>query len=100
MIDQLDTKTHSLPLETPRKRGRPATGKAMTPAEKQRAYRERLKQRESKLEGTAYAYKQVIAEKREISMKLVQAEARVMVLEQQLANALAEIEKLKGNVTE
>jgi hypothetical protein len=29
-----------------RKPGRPATGKALTPAEKQRAYRERLKKRE------------------------------------------------------
>lgn len=59
-----------LDILTPEKRkpGRPATGNAMTPAEKQRAYRERQKKRE-------------------------------MELEQQLENALAEIERLKGNVT-
>lgn len=66
-----------LEILTPAKRrpGRPATGNAMTPAEKQRAYRERQKKREAELE------------------------ARVLVLEQQLADALAEIERLKGNVT-
>ncbi|OCX95270.1 MAG: hypothetical protein BFD77_08015 [Pseudomonas sp. CO183] len=46
MIDPADKLTQTLPLDeqpAKRKRGRPATGKAMTPAEKQRAYRERLK---------------------------------------------------------
>jgi chromosome segregation ATPase len=46
MIDTNDKATQPLPLdEQPmkRKRGRPSTGKAMTPAEKQRAYRERQK---------------------------------------------------------
>jgi len=44
MIDALDKKTQTLPFEpTKRGRGRPKTGKAMTPAEKQRAYRERQK---------------------------------------------------------
>lgn len=83
-----------LDILTPEKRkpGRPPTGKALTPAEKQRAYRERLKQRETKLEGTAYAYKQLSAEKHEIAMKLIQAEARILVLEQKLADAL---ERLK-----
>lgn len=102
MIDPADTQTQSLPLDNApvkRGRGRPSTGKAMTPAEKQRAYRERLKQRESKLEGTAYAYEKVCEEKREVSMKLIKTEARVLVLEQQLANALAEIERPnKSNV--
>ncbi|MGK8473392.1 hypothetical protein ACRS34_21195, partial [Stutzerimonas stutzeri] len=44
MIDPADQQTQALPLDeqpAKRKRGRPATGKAMTPAEKQRAYRER-----------------------------------------------------------
>lgn len=69
-----------LDILTPEKRkpGRPATGTAMTPAEKQRAYRERQKKRETELEGI---------------------EARVLELEQQLENALAEIKRLKGNVT-
>ncbi len=49
MIDPADKQTQALPLDeqpTKRKRGRPATGKAMTPAEKQRAYRERMKSKE------------------------------------------------------
>lgn len=46
MIDPSDQLTQALPLDeqpTKRKRGRPATGAAMTAAEKQRAYRERQK---------------------------------------------------------
>lgn len=46
MIDPADKQTQAIPLDeqpTKKRRGRPATGKAMTPAEKQRAYRERLK---------------------------------------------------------
>ncbi len=49
MIDPADKQTQSLPLDeqpAKRKRGRPATGKAMTPAEKQRAYRERVKSKQ------------------------------------------------------
>ncbi|WP_426993793.1 hypothetical protein [Methylomonas sp. CM2] len=45
MIDQADTQTVDLFAPQKRGRGRPSTGKAMTPAEKQRAYRERLKSR-------------------------------------------------------
>ncbi|HBM08910.1 MAG TPA: hypothetical protein DD403_12525 [Pseudomonas sp.] len=46
MIDPADQQTQALPLDEQtekKRRGRPATGKAMTPAEKQRAYRERQK---------------------------------------------------------
>lgn len=46
MIDPTDKATQALPLDEPpqrKRRGRPSTGKAMTPAEKQRAYRERQK---------------------------------------------------------
>ena len=46
MIDPADKQTQPLPLDeqpAKKRRGRPTTGKAMTPAEKQRAYRERLK---------------------------------------------------------
>lgn len=49
MIDTADKQTKSLPLDeqpAKRKRGRPATGAAMTPAEKQRAYRERVKSKQ------------------------------------------------------
>ncbi len=43
MIDQADTQTVDRFQPVKRGRGRPSTGKAMTPAEKQRAYRQRLK---------------------------------------------------------
>lgn len=46
MIDPTDKATQQLPFDEPpqrKRRGRPSTGKAMTPAEKQRAYRERQK---------------------------------------------------------
>lgn len=48
MIDPADQLTQALPLDdqpAKRKRGRPATGAAMTAAEKQRAYRERQKKK-------------------------------------------------------
>lgn len=45
MIDPADKQTAYLPLEQPKRgRGRPATGAALTPAQKQKAYRERQKQ--------------------------------------------------------
>lgn len=45
MKDQTDKQTAELPLNgnVPKKRGRPKTGKALSNAEKQRAYRERQK---------------------------------------------------------
>ncbi|WP_417532464.1 MULTISPECIES: hypothetical protein [Pseudomonadales] len=49
MIDPADKQTQSIPLDeqpAKRKRGRPATGAAMTAAEKQRAYRERVKSKQ------------------------------------------------------
>ncbi|MNR08362.1 hypothetical protein D3C85_1245130 [compost metagenome] len=44
MRDPNDTKTHDL-LPTPRRRGRPSTGTALTPAQKQARYRERQRSR-------------------------------------------------------
>lgn len=53
MIDPKDNSTHPLDLgEAKRRRGRPSTGKAMSNAERQRAYRERAKaQRNEKPES-------------------------------------------------
>lgn len=50
MKDPHDKATADL-LQVKRGRGRPATGKAMTPAEKQRAYRERQKSGNAKGNG-------------------------------------------------
>lgn len=102
MIDPADKNTQSLPLDTSpvkRGRGRPATGKALTPAEKQKAYRERLKEREIKLKGTGIAYEEVCEENRKLTMKLIKTEATVLLMEQRLADAMAEIERLISNVT-
>jgi hypothetical protein len=72
MIDPADKETQSPPLEQPkRKRGRPSTGKAMTPAEKQKAYRER------------------------INDQLIKAIERAELAEAKLRKALATIEKMK-----
>lgn len=50
MIDHLDKQTTTLPLEQKRGRGRPATGQALSNAERQRRYREAQKtQRNEKL---------------------------------------------------
>ena len=43
MIDHLDKQTQTLPLEQKRGRGRPATGQALSNAERQRRYREAQK---------------------------------------------------------
>lgn len=54
MTDHLDNQTNSL-NEKP-KRGRPATGKAMTAAEKQKAYRDRKKAEQDYFKSSAEAY--------------------------------------------
>lgn len=45
MAIQLDDKKTGQLIPLPKKRGRPATGEALTPAQKQAAYRERKKKR-------------------------------------------------------
>lgn len=50
MIDTLDTQTQSLPLDQPKRRGRPATGQALSNAERQRLYRERQKKQRNEIE--------------------------------------------------
>lgn len=93
MIDQLDTQTHPLPLDTPikRKRGRPVTGKAMTPAEKQKAYRERLKARQHASQcqaaGVENNHSRMKEELREMTEKAIHFEARAIALEKMLQEA-------------
>ena len=82
MIDPADKQTAPLPLEQPKRgRGRPSTGKAMTPAEKQRAYRQRLaEQRANQVPATWH---------REVRSA---ADERIKELEQDLAAAIARAE--------
>lgn len=94
MIDQADKQTQALPLEqqpAKRKRGRPATGKAMTPAEKQRAYRERTKRSNVTVNANYDTW-------------LVDQAKMIQELESKLAAAIARAEEAekanKGNVAE
>lgn len=77
MIDPADKQTEAITLEPQKRgRGRPATGQAMTPAEKQRAYRQRL------AEQRATQVPAVTLEKVSAT-----AAARIEQLEQQLGEA-------------
>lgn len=84
MIDPTDKQTEALPLEPQKRgRGRPSTGQAMTPAEKQRAYRQRLADQQ-KSQVPAVQLEKVRSTAAEYLEKLGQ----------QLADAKAENEKL------
>jgi len=90
MIEPADKQTQALPLDeqpAKRKRGRPATGKAMTPAEKQRAYRERQKaQRYEKSDKHQVPYEEVVAIAQELAERCKAAEKRVEQLEKLLTS--------------
>ena len=86
MIDHLDKQTQPLPLEQKRGRGRPATGQALSNADRQRAYRERQKaQRNERSENHPVPYDEVVAIAQELGERCKKAEARVKELEKQLA---------------
>lgn len=52
MIDPTDKQNQAIPIEQQKRgRGRPATGAAMTQAEKQKAYRERQKAKHEEIES-------------------------------------------------
>lgn len=123
MIDPNDKQTTALPLDeqpAKRKRGRPVTGKAMTPAEKQKAYRLRQAQKQSELIGAKYQGEKQFEEGHQARLDLAKAQGRILYLEQELAeskednawlhkkirelaielgNALEELNKFKGNAT-
>jgi len=71
MIDPADKQTAALPLEPKRGRGRPSTGQAMTPAEKQRAYRQRLAE-QKKSQVPAEVHQKVRSAAAEINWQLEQ----------------------------
>lgn len=90
MIDTNDKANQPLPLdEQPmkRKRGRPSSGKAMTPAEKQRAYRERQRKlREQKPAADHQTVQALDKEVRKLLVELERANARIAELEKELAS--------------
>lgn len=90
MIDNLDKQTQQLPLEQKRGRGRPATGQALSNAERQRAYRERQKaQRNEKQDSQKVTYDEVVAIAQELG-------ERCKAAEEKLAKALERIEELEA----
>ena len=100
MIDPADQQTKALPLDeqqAKKRRGRPATGKAMTPAEKQRAYRERMKAQQGGKPGAIYT-----REEAQEAVRIYQEE--IVRLTDELNAALNRAEKAEkanmGNVAE
>lgn len=88
MIDPADRQTQPLLLdEQPAKprRGRPATGRALSNAERQRLYRERQKaQRNEKSDKHPVPYEEVVAIAQELAERCKAAEKRVEQLEKLL----------------
>lgn len=109
MIDPADKKTAALPLDeqpAKRKRGRPATGAAMTPAEKQRAYRERQKQKaapelglKGALENWETACRNLGATKDRVKALEDQVQ-RLQAVRDELISELRAEKANKGNVTQ
>ena len=94
MIDPADQQTQPLPIdEAKRRRGRPATGKAMTPAERQKAYRERLKSQRNVTESESTHDTKSLQLLRERALsrgKTCIAQARMIV---ELEKRIADLEK-------
>ena len=82
MIDHLDKQTQPLPLEAKRGRGRPATGQALSNAERQRLYRERQKTQRN--EKTEVGLKGAISNWEEACRNLGKANERIRELEAEL----------------
>lgn len=96
MIDPADKQTEALPLEPQKRgRGRPSTGQAMTPAEKQRAYRQRLAEQQ-KSQVPAVQLEKVRSTAAEYLEKLGQQLADAKA---ETAAAIARAEKAESNVT-
>lgn len=106
MIDHLDKQTQPMDIEPKRGRGRPATGQALSNADRQRAYRERQKaqRNENEYNGMSKAYAAEIKALRkalekaedkteqcrliavELGERCKRAEQRVKELEKELAS--------------
>ncbi|HCF4682007.1 TPA: hypothetical protein NIF36_006258, partial [Pseudomonas aeruginosa] len=90
MIDPTDKQTQPLPLEQPKRgRGRPATGKALTDAERARRYRANKKKRDDQPS-------QKVPENVDLLKQLAQAQARIAELEAELASRVTENDKAEA----
>lgn len=95
MKDQHDQSTDDL-LAEPKKRGRPATGKALSNADRQRAYRERQKaqRNENRKGGIAWEdAKALMAKIDELTTELEKALERAKIAEAKLAQRNGKSEK-------
>ncbi|MFF6745863.1 hypothetical protein ACET5C_31650 [Pseudomonas aeruginosa] len=97
MIDPTDKQTQPLPLEQPKRgRGRPATGKALSDAERARRYRANKKKRDdqaSRKDATsipADGVKEILDGWQRTQDELDQALQRIAELEAQLASRITE----------
>ena len=92
MIDPKDNSTQPLDLgEAKRRRGRPSTGKAMSNAERQRAYRERQKTQRNENDDA----KRV----RALEKELAEIKAMYQLRSDQLDDRIAEVQRLKAELT-
>ncbi|EOZ3002763.1 TPA: hypothetical protein ACGJTL_006416 [Pseudomonas aeruginosa] len=90
MIDPADKQTQALPLEQPKRgRGRPATGKALSDAERARRYRANKKNRDAHPS-------QKTPENVDLLKQLAQAQARIAELEAELASRVTKKEEAEA----
>ncbi|EMJ4121531.1 hypothetical protein NPI31_003284 [Pseudomonas aeruginosa] len=90
MIDPADKQTQALPLEQPKRgRGRPATGKALSDAERARRYRANKKNRDAQPS-------QKTPENVDLLKQLAQAQARIAELEAELALRITKNEETEA----
>ncbi|HGY3656089.1 hypothetical protein NTA02_26770 [Pseudomonas aeruginosa] len=90
MIDPADKQTQALPLEQPKRgRGRPATGKALSDAERARRYRANKKNRDAQPS-------QKTPENVDLLKQLAQAQARIAELEAELASRVTKKEEAEA----
>ncbi|MDF3865364.1 hypothetical protein P3W53_12865 [Pseudomonas denitrificans (nom. rej.)] len=91
MINHLDKQTQPMELEHKRGRGRPATGKALSNADRQRAYRERQKAQRNEIERELHNAEATLRVDESYTegvwQELEQARAQIAKLEEQLALA-------------
>lgn len=95
MIDALDKQTQALPFEPEKRgRGRPKTGSAMTPAEKQRAYRERQKAASGNVTENSQDEK-IRAELEKLKLKVIELLSENLALREERIVLKKELESRK-----
>ena len=103
MIDNQDKQTQPLDLgEQPKRKGRPATGQALSNAERQRLWRERQKAQRNDKSATGPSWEDVGALTAQIDAmheELEQAKSRIKELEAQLAQRNEKAAKLPEDQT-